>query len=94
MKFRVHWRDHLIPLIEQFAFMELELRGNTGRIEYALSEIGLRLSSEPNDVGESRDANERVLISNPITVLYEVFADSGIVVIYTMKHHEYGSRPY
>ena len=46
MTFKVHWRDHLIPLIEQFAFMELELRGNTARIDYALSEIELRLSSE------------------------------------------------
>ena len=94
MTFKVHWRDHLIPLIEQFAFMELELRGNTARIDYALSEIELRLSSEPSEVGESRHGNERVYISNPITVQYEVFAESGVVLIYPMKHHEYGSRPY
>ncbi len=93
MTFKLHWREHLIPLIEQFAFMELELRGNTARIDYALSEIELRLSSEPADVGESRDGNERIFISNPITVQYEVFGGSSVVVIYTMKHHEYGLRP-
>ena len=78
-------------MIHQFVFLEMELYGNSHRIEYALSDIERQLSEEPSGVGESREPNERVLISKPLTVLYEVFADAGVVVIYRMIHHEYGS---
>jgi hypothetical protein len=51
-------------------------------------EIDRLLSENPEQVGESRNDNERVLIIQPLTVTYEIFADLGVVLIYEARHWE------
>jgi len=41
----------------------------------------------PATEGESRSGNERVLIVHPLTVIYEVFEEARVVLIYAAVYH-------
>ena len=45
------------------------------------------MTSNPEQVGESRGGNERVFIVAPLSVQYEVFEDDRIVLIYEATLH-------
>ena len=89
MNYRVVWRKRSFHYLDQLHFALLEMDGDVAGFERAWHEIELRLSDNPTGVGESRDDNERVLIVNPLTVLFEVFEEQGTVIIYRLVHHGY-----
>ena len=63
--------------------------GDVAGFERAWDVIELQLSDNPSDVGESRVGDERVFIINPLSVVYEVFPDQGVVLICRLVHHSY-----
>jgi hypothetical protein len=82
MNFRLFWRKRVDDQLHTAAFLMRE-RGRTTRpLRTALLRIVTRLQSDPSSVGESRGDGERVLIEMPLTVWYEVFNDSKVVIIY------------
>lgn len=89
MNYRVVWRSRSFNYLGVLHFMTLETSGDVAGFERAWDEIELSLSDTPDEVGESRDGNERVLIVNPLTVVYEAFPDQGTVLIYRLVHHAY-----
>lgn len=89
MTYRVVWRGRSFDYLSVLHFMTLETFGNATALEGAWNRIELALTDKPNEIGESREGNERVLIVNPLTVLYEVFPEQQTVMIYRLVHHEY-----
>lgn len=89
MNYRVVWRAKSFNLLAQLHFTLLEMDGDVAGFERAWDDIELRLSGNPAEEGESREGNERVLIVNPLTVLYEVFPNQSTVLIYRLVHHRF-----
>ncbi len=52
----------------------------------AADEVDRALSAKPLDVGESRDDNARILIEQPLTVLYEVYPDDVRVEVFAVSY--------
>ena len=69
--------------LDVLAFLARERGDTSDRIPRAVSEIELRLALAPLTEGESRDAGERVLVVDPLTIRYEVFEDAQVVLIYS-----------
>lgn len=82
--YRVIWRRRLIDAMHTFAFMTHERGGDVEGLARSVESVDRRLSHDPNEAGESRAGNERVLILHPITVYFEVFEESKIVLIYSV----------
>jgi hypothetical protein len=89
MNYRVVWRARSFHLLSQLHFTLLEMDGDVAGFERAWDDIELRLAGNPTEEGESRDGNERVLIVNPLTVVFEVFPDQGVVIICRLVHHRF-----
>jgi hypothetical protein len=87
MNYRVVWRSRSFNYLRVLHFMTLEMSGDVAALERAWDEIELALSDRPDEVGESRDGNERVFIANPLTVVYEAFPDQSTMLIYRLVHH-------
>jgi hypothetical protein len=51
----------------------------------AISEVELRLQNEPEFVGESRDADKRILIVGPLYVTYRIDSRNRIVKILRVR---------
>ena len=79
---RVVWRKRVADQIHTAAFLMFEHGRSEAPLNEALASITERLKHRPNEEGESREGNERVLIQSPLTVWYEVFEQDGVVVIY------------
>ena len=87
MSYRVVVRNRIANNIAAVTFLAFEM-GRDGRaISRAYDEILLRLSDEPVEAGESRAGAERVLIVNPLTVVFEVFESGATVLIYEAVYH-------
>jgi hypothetical protein len=80
--YRVVWRLKERRRLDVLAFLAHERGDFSNRIPRAIAEIELRLALEPNREGESRDNAERILIVPPISVTFEVFEESEVVLIY------------
>ena len=50
----------------------------------AADEIDRILANKPLDAGESRGGNSRILIEQPLTVLYDVFAEDALVQVFSV----------
>ena len=87
MSYRVVWRNRVRNKLHVLAFLARELGDYSDRITRAVDEIELRLALDPHGEGESRDATERVLIVHPLSVLYEVFEDQQVVLIYSAVYY-------
>ena len=71
--YTVAWpRPLLERMIAEFVLRAMSDGTGSNAVAAAMDEIERRLSSRPTDVGESRGANERVLIVPPLAVTFEV----------------------
>lgn len=93
MSYEVYWRNRTRFLLSQFYFLALENDAEAVELERATDEINRALAKDPHAVGESRDDSERVLIVDPLTVRYEVFDATRVVIIYRMVYHRFPNRP-
>lgn len=84
MSYRVVWRKKARQRLDVLAFLAHERGDFADRIPRAIEEIELRLALDPSAEGESRRDNERVLIVDPLSVLYEVFEGKSAVLIYNV----------
>jgi hypothetical protein len=50
----------------------------------AADEIDRLLATNPLDAGESRDGDSRVVIERPLTVMYDVYPDDGLVEVFAV----------
>ena len=82
MRHRVVWRTRVTNHIHTAAFLMYEHGRSEAPLFEAIAEINERLELRPEEVGESREDRERVLIQSPLTVWYEVFEQDGVVLIY------------
>jgi hypothetical protein len=57
------------------------------RILHAMGEIEAMLRDQPEFVGESREANKRMLIVSPLSVTYRIDYRKRIVHILTARVH-------
>ena len=89
MNYRVVWRRRSLLYLRMVQFLTMERSGDEDTVLNAADELNRQLADDPSGVGESRDGNERVLIVNPLTVLYEVFPEQSVVMIYRLVHHGY-----
>jgi hypothetical protein len=80
--YRVVWRKKARQRLDVLAFLARERGDFIDRIPRAIEAIELRLALNPSVEGESRGDNERVLIENPLSVIYEVFEAEAAVLIY------------
>lgn len=90
MSYRVVWRRKLRQRLDLLAFLAHERGDFSGAIPRAIQEVELRLALAPNEEGESRSGNERVLVVTPLSVKYEVFEADETVLIY--EAHVYKRR--
>ncbi len=89
MTYDVYWRKRSLLLLRLVQFLAAEKGGDEEAVLRAADEINRLLAESPEQQRESRDGNERVLIVNPLTVVYEVFPEQNTVVIYRLVHHAY-----
>jgi hypothetical protein len=82
MSFRVIWRERVVDGLWQLKFLAYEMGQDADAISRAVAEIELRLALDPSAEGESRGGNERVLVVDPLSVIYEVFEAGSAVLIY------------
>jgi hypothetical protein len=83
MNFRVVWRSRVADRLDLFQFLAGERGRDLTALPNAIAQINLQLSDDPSNCGESRSGAERVLIVSPLTVIYEVFEDAGVVLVYS-----------
>lgn len=84
MSYHVVWRQRVLRNLHVFKFRLLHDAYDTDELDLATAEINARLARNPADEGESRSDPERVLIVHPLSVMYEVFEDAGVVIVYEM----------
>ena len=82
MSYRVMFRERLRNSMRTFVFLAFERNEDPDALEGAMAEIEFLLSKSPHEHGESREGNERVLIVHPLTIIYEIFEDSRVVLVY------------
>jgi hypothetical protein len=82
MNYRVVIPSRIANAIHTVAFLAEELGRDGAALRHAAEEIQLLLSDNPRDLGESRAGSERVLIVDPLTVVYEVFETAQVVFVY------------
>jgi hypothetical protein len=82
MSFRVIWRERVVDGLWQLKFLAYEMGQDADAISLSVSEIAHRLALNPSAEGESRSGNERVLIVEPLSVIYEVFEAVEAVFVY------------
>jgi hypothetical protein len=87
MSFRVIWRKRTVERLDTLTFLAYELGRDGDEIRQATAEINARLGTNPSTEGESRDGSERVLIVHPMTVIYEVFEATRVVMIYAAVYY-------
>ena len=87
MRYRVVWRQRIQNQMHTSAFLLRERGGDTKPMRDAIRSIEDAMTSNPEQVGESRGGNERVFIVAPLSVQYEVFEDDRIVLIYEATLH-------
>lgn len=87
MNYRVVWRRRLLIALDHTGFYARENGRDAVALVRAAAEIELRLSDEPSEEGESREGAERVLIIDPLSVIFEVFESSETVMIYEAVYH-------
>jgi hypothetical protein len=87
MNYRVVWPRRLENALGDAAFYAHERGSDVVALRRAVADIELALSDNPNELGESRDGAERVLIINPLSVRYEVFEAAQVVCIYEAVYH-------
>ena len=83
MSRRVVWRRQIADRFVEWSFLSFEWGRDPAALAHAVAEIDRRLSADPSNEGESRDGNERVLIVHPLSVVYELFDEPGVVLIFT-----------
>ena len=87
MNYRVVWRPRLLIALDHTGFYARENGRDAMALARAAADIELRLSDEPTEEGESRAGTERVLIVDPLSVVFEVFESSQTVMIYDAVYH-------
>lgn len=87
MSCRVVWRRRVRLKLDVLAFLAHEGGDFSGGIPKAVDEVELRLALAPDSEGESRADDERVLIVHPLTVVYEVFKEPQVVLIYAAVYY-------
>lgn len=87
MNYRVVFRRTVWNNIHTVAFIANELGRDGAALTRARDDIALALSDNPNEQGESRQGNERVIIVHPLAVTYEVFETAQVVVIYSAIYY-------
>ena len=50
----------------------------------AADKIDRILASNPLEAGESRGGNTRIIVEQPLTVLFDVFPDDGLVEVFSV----------
>jgi hypothetical protein len=86
MNFRLLWIDRAIAALTSIYLLALN-RGVGDAVVEAAARADVRLSKNPNDVGESRAAHERVMFESPLTVYFEVHEEEQVVVVTSVRYH-------
>lgn len=76
--------------LAQHVLLAMERGYPVAQINRAMHEIDRLLNRNPKEEGESRSGFQRVLIVNPLSVMYEVYEDERIVYI---SEVHYSPRP-
>jgi hypothetical protein len=87
MSYRVVWRERIRQSVRTFTFLAYEYGRDPDVIARAVAEIDRRLTANPNAEGESRGGPERVFIVHPLTVIFEVFEATQVVLIYAAVYY-------
>lgn len=82
MNFRVVWRERIQARMNTAVFLSREHGRSPKPLFEAMAEAERLLSDDPAQAGESRGERERVLIVPPLSVKFEVFEVSRIVLVY------------
>jgi hypothetical protein len=89
MNYRVVCRANVAFSLNARAFLDLERSVQTAKVVDATELVFDRLSVDQVNAGESRHGEERVIVVDPISIVYEVFPETETVLIYSMKHRHY-----
>jgi hypothetical protein len=87
VNYRVVWPRRLENALGDAAFYAYERGHDAVALRRAAADIELALSDNPAELGESRVGAERVLIIDPLAVIYEVFEAAQVVCIYEAVHY-------
>lgn len=88
MKYRVVWRESSQVFLDQSVFIAMEMAGGESVLA-AYKTVNAQLAHRSDEVGESREGSERVLIVGPLAAFYEVFEASATVMIYRVHYRGY-----
>jgi hypothetical protein len=88
MNYRIIWGPRASTMLSVLTFLAYEKGRDIDELEYAITEIDHMLSNNPEAVGESRSGTERVAMVKPLTVTYEIFPKSDVVLIYEVRNWE------
>jgi hypothetical protein len=87
MSYRIIWRERILQNVHNYTFLALERGRDPDALVRAVAEINRRLTTNPHTQGESRGSPERILIVHPLTVIFEVFEEARIVLIYAAVYY-------
>ncbi len=76
MRFRVVCPKLVAADLDAWAFIEAETGTGSERICQAVNEALERLAFSADEIGESRGEDERILIIDPISFIFQVFPAS------------------
>lgn len=85
MTFRVVWTDAADEVLRTHDHLAWEKGADPTILDRAADQIEDLLTRTPEFVGESRADPERVLIVEPLSVIYEVFPLDLVVLIYEAR---------
>lgn len=68
MSYRVIWDDQAIASLQRI----YDAAADKEAVEHAVMRVGMELSANPLEAGESRDKGNRILFKHPLVVLYEI----------------------
>lgn len=84
--FQIEWIDLATSsLAELWMKADSELRAE---ITSAIREIENNLKKDPSNVGESRRAGARVIVTFPLTVIFHVNVRTNVVLISEVRLHK------
>ena len=83
MRYEVVWR----PVAEGWLADLWTAGPDRAAVAAAANEIDLLLAQRPRDVGEARAGSTRILIEEPLAVLYEVVEDDRRVYVLDVWRH-------
>lgn len=77
MSYRVIWDDQAIDALQRI----YDAAADKEAVEHAVLRVGMELSANPLEAGESRDKGSRILFKHPLVILYEIHEQMPEVLI-------------